>query len=43
MIVYISLIADIFHAGHVRLISEGSKLGKVTIGLLTDNACSELN
>ena len=43
MIVYISLIADIFHAGHVRLISEGSKLGKVTVGLLTENACSELN
>ena len=34
--------ADIFHAGHARLISEGSKLGKVTIGLLSDNACLEL-
>ena len=43
MKVYISLIADIFHAGHSRLINEGSKHGEVTIGLLTDNACSELN
>ena len=34
--------ADIFHAGHARLISQGSKLGKVTIGLLSDNACLEL-
>lgn len=34
--------ADIFHAGHARLISQGSKLGKVTVGLLSDNACSEL-
>ena len=33
--------ADIFHAGHARLISEGSKL-VVTIGLLSDNACLEL-
>ena len=42
MNVYISLMADIFHAGHARLISQGSKLGKVTVGLLSDNACSEL-
>lgn len=42
MKVYISLIADIFHAGHARLINEGSKLGNLTIGLLTDEACSEL-
>jgi phosphopantetheine adenylyltransferase len=34
--------ADIFHAGHARLISQGSKLGKVTVGLLSDNACLEL-
>tara|TARA_B100001564_G_C20646795_1_gene674792 strand:+ start:354 stop:1649 length:1296 start_codon:yes stop_codon:yes gene_type:complete len=42
MNVYISLMADIFHAGHVRLINEGSKLGKLTVGLLSDKACSEL-
>ena len=42
MNVYISLIADIFHAGHVRLINEGSKLGELTVGLLSDKACSDL-
>ena len=42
MIVYISLIADIFHAGHSRLINEGKKLGDVTIGLLSESACAEL-
>ena len=42
MTVYISLMADIFHAGHARLISQGCKLGDVTVGLLSDNACSEL-
>tara|TARA_B100000886_G_scaffold119798_1_gene80526 strand:+ start:14755 stop:16047 length:1293 start_codon:yes stop_codon:yes gene_type:complete len=41
--VYISLIADIFHAGHIRLINEGNKYGEVTIGLLTNKACEELN
>ncbi len=40
--VFISLIGDIFHAGHVRLINKGSKLGSLTIGLLSDEACSEL-
>lgn len=40
--VYVSLIADIFHAGHVRLIQKSSKYGKVIIGLLTEKACSEI-
>ena len=43
MKVYISLIGDILHAGHVRLIKEGSKYGKVIIGLLTKEACAELD
>jgi phosphoenolpyruvate phosphomutase len=34
--------ADIFHAGHVRLINEGAKFGRVTVGLLSDKACSDL-
>jgi phosphoenolpyruvate mutase len=42
MKVYISLIADILHAGHIRLINEGSKHGEVIIGLLSEAACSEL-
>ena len=43
MKVYISLIGDVLHAGHVRLIKEGSKYGEVIIGLLTKEACAELN
>lgn len=42
MTVYISLIADIIHAGHVRLINEGAKYGNVIIGLLSEKACAEL-
>lgn len=43
MKVYISLIGDILHAGHIRLIKEGAKYGDVIIGLLTKEACAELN
>ncbi len=43
MKVYISLIGDIIHAGHIRLIKEGNKYGDVTIGLLSKDACAELN
>ena len=43
MKVYISLIGDVLHAGHVRLIKEGAKYGDVIIGLLTNKACAELN
>ena len=30
--------ADILHHGHINIIKEASKLGKVTVGLLTDKA-----
>ena len=30
--------ADLIHPGHINLLNEASKLGKVTIGLLTDKA-----
>ncbi len=30
--------ADLIHPGHINIINEGSKLGNVTIGLLTDEA-----
>ena len=30
--------ADLVHPGHVRIIDAGSRLGTVTIGLLTDEA-----
>ena len=36
--VYIGMSADLIHQGHLNIIKEGSKLGKVIIGLLTDEA-----
>jgi phosphoenolpyruvate phosphomutase / 2-hydroxyethylphosphonate cytidylyltransferase len=38
--VYIGLSADLIHKGHVNIIAQGCKLGKVIIGLLTDEAIS---
>ena len=37
-LVYIGLAADLIHQGHLNIIAEGCKVGKVTIGLLTDEA-----
>lgn len=36
--VYIGMSADIIHPGHLNIIKEGAKLGKVTVGVLTDKA-----
>ena len=36
--VYIGMSADLIHQGHLNIIMEGRKLGKVIIGLLTDEA-----
>jgi len=36
--VYIGMSADLIHQGHLNIIAEGCKLGKVIIGLLTDEA-----
>lgn len=41
--VYVSLIADLLHAGHINILKEAAKLGEVTVGLLTLEACGELN
>jgi phosphoenolpyruvate phosphomutase len=41
--VYVALIADVLHAGHIKVLKEASKYGKVVVGLLTDKACGELN
>ena len=41
--VYVSLIADLLHAGHVNILREAAKLGDLTVGLLTLQACGELN
>ena len=37
-IVYVGMSADLIHPGHLNIIKEASKLGKVIIGLLTDEA-----
>jgi phosphoenolpyruvate mutase len=36
--VYVGMSADLIHPGHLNIIKEASKLGNVTIGLLTDEA-----
>jgi phosphoenolpyruvate mutase len=36
--VYIGMSADLIHPGHLNVINTGKKLGRVVIGLLTDNA-----
>ena len=41
--VYVSLIADLLHAGHIKILKEAEKYGEVTVGLLTSNAIQELN
>lgn len=39
-IVYVGMSADIIHPGHINILKEASKYGKVTVGLLNDNAIS---
>jgi len=36
--VYIGMSADIIHPGHLNILCEGAKLGKVIVGVLTDEA-----
>jgi phosphoenolpyruvate phosphomutase / 2-hydroxyethylphosphonate cytidylyltransferase len=36
--VYVAMSADIIHPGHLNIIREATKLGEVTVGVLTDNA-----
>ena len=38
--VYVGMSADILHPGHINILKEASKLGKVTVGLLNDKAIS---
>ena len=38
--VYVSLSADILHKGHINILKKASKLGEVTVGLMTDKAIS---
>ena len=37
-IVYMAFSADILHEGHIKIINNASKLGKIVVGLLTDEA-----
>lgn len=36
--VYVGMSADLVHPGHINILKEASKLGEVTVGLLTDEA-----
>lgn len=36
--VYVGMSADLVHPGHINIIKEATKLGEVTVGLLTDKA-----
>jgi len=36
--VYLGMSADILHKGHINIINQASKLGQVTVGVLTDKA-----
>jgi phosphoenolpyruvate mutase len=36
--VYVAMSADVLHNGHINIINEAAKLGKVTVGVLTDAA-----
>lgn len=36
--VYVGMSADIIHPGHLNIINEAAKLGRVVVGLLTDKA-----
>lgn len=41
--VYVSMIVDLVHAGHINILKKAAELGEVTVGLLTLEACGELN
>ena len=38
--IYVGFAADILHKGHINVLKTASKLGEVTVGLLTDSAIS---
>ena len=40
-LVYLGISADIFHHGHINIITKAKKFGRLVIGLLTDKAISE--
>jgi len=36
--VYVGMSADMLHPGHINILREAAKYGKVVVGLLTDKA-----
>ncbi|MCL1884885.1 MAG: phosphoenolpyruvate mutase [Defluviitaleaceae bacterium] len=36
--VYVAMATDVFHSGHINIINNAAKYGKVTVGVLTDEA-----
>lgn len=40
--VYVALIADLLHAGHIKIIKKAADIGDVTVGLLTKHAIEEM-
>ena len=40
-IIYVPMGADILHSGHLNIIKEAKKYGKIVIGLFTDKAIAE--
>jgi phosphoenolpyruvate phosphomutase / 2-hydroxyethylphosphonate cytidylyltransferase len=41
--VYVAVIADLLHAGHIKILKEAEKYGRVIVGLYTSSAITELN
>ncbi len=41
--VYVGMIADLLHAGHINILNEAAKLGAVTVGLFSDKAAGEVD
>ena len=37
---FVPMACDLIHEGHINILKEASKLGEVTVGLLTDEAIS---
>ena len=40
--VYVSMVCDLLHAGHTKILKKAADLGDVTVGLLTAEAIEEL-
>jgi len=41
--VFVSMIADLVHVGHLRLLEKAATYGEVVVGLKSENACIQLN